>query len=169
MRRLLTLEQIPGPLPGLGVTAPAVMDPVTDFVAIGAHTYQEAGVYTLNLTISDGAASDSTSFEYVVVYDPDGGFVTGGGWIQSPEGAYTPNPSMTGKATFGFVSKYKKGADVPTGNSEFNFATADFRFKSTSYQWLVIAGSKAMFKGAGEINGQGGYGFMISALDGESG
>ena len=108
-------------------------------MAYGTHTYQEAGVYTLGLTVSDGTDSDSASYEYVVVYDPDGGFVTGGGWIQSPAGAYTPNPSMSGKATFGFVSKYKKGANVPTGNTEFNFTTADFRFKSTVYQWLVIA------------------------------
>ena len=27
-------------------------------------------------------------FECVVIYDPNGGFVTGGGWIQSPPGAY---------------------------------------------------------------------------------
>jgi PKD repeat protein len=140
---------------------------IGDFTAYGAHTYEEAGVYTIMLTVSDGTDSDSEVFEYVVVYDPDGGFVTGGGWIQSPEGAYTPDPSLSGKATFGFVSKYKKGADVPTGNTEFHFKTADFHFKSTTYQWLVIAGKQAKFKGEGEINGQSGYGFMISARDGD--
>jgi hypothetical protein len=39
-------------------------------------------------------------------------------------------------------------------------------FKSTSYDWLVIAGSKAKYKGTGTINGTGDYGFMISAIDG---
>jgi len=29
----------------------------------------------------------------------------------------------------------------------------------------VVAGAKAMFKGVGTINGQGSYGFMLSAVD----
>jgi hypothetical protein len=44
----------------------------------------------------DGAAVYS-SFQYVVVYDAKGGFVTGGGWINSPAGAYVQNPSLVGK------------------------------------------------------------------------
>jgi PKD repeat protein len=132
----------------------------------GGHSYNTPGVYTitLNLTDSEGNMTE-IAYEYLVTYDPEGGFVTGGGWINSPEGAYTPDPSLSGKASFGFVSKYKKGADLPTGNTEFQFKTASFRFKSTSYQWLVVAGKKAKFKGEGEINGQVGYGFMISAVD----
>jgi hypothetical protein len=38
---------------------------------------------------------------FLVVYDPDVGFVTGGGWIDSPESAYMPDPSLTGRANFG--------------------------------------------------------------------
>ncbi len=45
-----------------------------------------------------------------MVYDPDDGFVTGGGWIDSPAGACQPDPNLSGKATFGFVSRYKKKA-----------------------------------------------------------
>ena len=33
----------------------------------------------------------------VMVYDPDGGFVRGGGRIDSPEGSYTVNPTLTGR------------------------------------------------------------------------
>ena len=109
--------------------------------------------------------SIATASNFIVVYDPSEGFVTGGGWIQSPEGAYTPDPSLTGKATFGFVSKYKKGANLPSGNTEFQFVVADLKFKSTEYHWLVIAGPKAKFKGIGTINGSGNYGFMITAID----
>jgi len=32
---------------------------------------------------------------------------------------------------------------------------------------MVIAGSKAKFKGNGTINGEGNYGFMLSAVDGD--
>jgi len=90
---------------------------------------------------------------------------TGGGWFTSPPGAFRVNPDLTGKATFGFVSRYKKGATVPTGNTEFQFHAADLNFHSSIYEWLVIAGVKAQFKGVGEINGQGGYKFMLTAFD----
>ena len=109
----------------------------------------------------------SRTFEYLVVYDPQGGFVTGGGWINSPAGAYTANPSLTGKATFGFVSKYKKGATVPTGQTEFQFHVANFKFQSTVYDWLVIAGPKAQYKGTGTVGGIGNYGFMLTGTDGQ--
>jgi len=140
----------------------------TDFLVSGSHSYTAPGVYTLTLTVADDdGGQDTVSFEYLVVYDPGGGFVTGGGLIDSPEGAYTLDPALTGKATFGFVSRYKKRADVPEGKTGFHLKTADFHFKSTAYQWLVIAGKQAKFKGEGEINGKGEYGFMISALDGD--
>ena len=106
------------------------------------------------------------SYTYVVAYDPSAGFVTGGGWINSPAGAYIYNPASTGKASFGFVAKYKKGANTPDGNTQFQYHAGDFRFKSTAYEWLVVAGYKAMYKGTGEVNGVGGYGFQLSAIDG---
>jgi hypothetical protein len=77
---------------------------------IGSHTYSPAGVYTVGLTVTDkDGGMDHTTFQYVVIYGPSAGFVTGGGWIQSPAGAYAANPSLTGKTNFGFVSRYHKG------------------------------------------------------------
>ncbi|MBU1024051.1 hypothetical protein KKB99_07180 [bacterium] len=132
----------------------------------GSHEYSEAGVYTIKLTVSDNSCDPvTTEYQYIVVYDPSAGFVTGGGWIDSPEGAYPNDPLLTGKATFGFVSKYKKGASTPSGVTEFQFKVANFNFHSESYDWLVIAGAKAMYKGVGTINGEGEYKFMLSAID----
>jgi sugar lactone lactonase YvrE len=132
----------------------------------GSHTYTTTGVYTVKLTVTDDDGDSGESvFQYVVVYDPEGGFVTGGGWIDSPPGAFTADLDLTGRATFGFVAKYKKGAAEPTGETEFRFRVADLNFHSDSYQWLVIAGSKAQFKGTGTINGTGNYGFMLTAID----
>ncbi len=93
--------------------------------------------------------------------------VTGGGWIDSPAGAYAAVPALTGKANFGFASKYKKGASVPTGNTEVVFKAADLNFHSSSYDWLVVTGADcARFKGTGTINGSGPFKFMIWAGDG---
>jgi len=139
----------------------------------GRHAYAQAGLYTIALSVTDndGGAGVSTVGP-VVVYDPDGGFVTGGGWIDSPPGALAADPSLAGKATFGFVSKYKKGAQVPEGKTEFQFHVADLRFDSTSYDWLVITGGNyARFKGSGTINGNpasngGDYRFMLWGGDG---
>lgn len=134
----------------------------------GSHTYTAAGVYTIGLSVSDadGGIGIAPSYEYVVVYDPSAGFVTGGGWITSPAGAYAADPSLAGKATFGFVSKYKKGASIPTGNTEFQFRAAALNFHSTSYDWLVVTGSDyAKFKGTGTIDGMGEYKFQLWAGD----
>jgi hypothetical protein len=117
--------------------------------------FAEAGIRTFCVDGTD-IVSNIGSEECILlaVFDPDGGFVTGGGWINSPEEAYVPNPSLTGKANFGFVSKYKKGTTEPTGQTEFQFHVADLNFHSDSYQWLVVTGSNyAMFKGEGTING----------------
>jgi PKD repeat protein len=137
-----------------------------DGTATGVHAYSEAGVYTVTVTVTDsGGLFDTEEFSYIVVYDSDGGFVTGGGWIDSPAGAYAADPTLEGRASFGFVSKYKKRAPVPTGNTEFQFQAGDLNFHSDVYDWLVIAGSRAQFKGTGSINGDGEFGFMLTAVD----
>jgi hypothetical protein len=105
---------------------------------------------------------------------PGGGFVTAGGWIYSDPGNYAPDPTLEGKANFGFVSKYKKGANVPTGQTEFQFQVAALNFHSSSYDWLMVdqAGTSAQFMGSGTINRAGDpngqdYRFMLWAGDGD--
>jgi uncharacterized repeat protein (TIGR01451 family) len=154
---------------GDGSTSPGTVSEVGGSGSVtGTHTYAEAGVYTVSVTVvdKDGGSGQSISQNFVVVYDPNAGFVTGGGWINSPSGSYVANPALTGKATFGFVSKYQKGATIPTGNTEFVFQVVGLKFQSTSYDWLVVAGTKAQYKGLGTINGIGNYAFMLTADDG---
>ena len=138
-----------------------------------SYTFTTPGVYSVSLTVTDnhgnlGTATTVGEFAaMVVIYDPNAGFVTGGGWINSPAGAYPASPSSVGKANFGFVSKYKKGASIPTGESEFTFNAVGMSFHSSVYEWLVIAGARAQYKGSGAINGDGDYGFMLTAIDGQ--
>ena len=138
-----------------------------------SHSYAGAGIYNVCLTVNDGTVNSDPNCTIVVVYDPSGGFVTGGGWIDSPAGAYSADPDLTGRATFGFVAKYKKGASVPTGNTSFALDLAGLAFYSDSYEWLVVnrGGANAQFKGSGTVNGgldPNGepYKFMLWAGDG---
>lgn len=133
------------------------------------HVYTIPGVYDVSLTVTDkdGGSDTKNMPQYIIVYDPSGGFVTGGGSIDSPKGAYAADPELTGKANFGFVSKYNKGAITPLGETEFQFHAGDFNFHSTSYDWLVVAGAKAQFKGTGIVNGAEGYEFLLTATDGQ--
>jgi hypothetical protein len=133
-----------------------------------SHTYASASVNTVSVDVSDGCATSAAGiFQFVVVYDPNAGFVTGGGFINSMSGAYVADPSLVGKANFGFVSKYQKGAKVPTGETEFQFQVANFNFHSGVYEWLVISGALAQYKGTGTVNGSGNYGFLLTATDGQ--
>jgi hypothetical protein len=124
-----------------------------------------ADVYLVKAIAGNDCAE---SVAYLAVYDPNGGFVTGGGWIMSPAGAYLADTTLTGKANFGFVAKYKKGSTQVDGNTEFQFHAGNLNFKSSSHtaMSLVIAGAQAIYKGQGSINGIAGYSFMTSAIDG---
>ena len=149
---------------GTPITYPTV---TTD--SNGLATYSVSGlaveVYKITAAAGSGCASSTA---YLAIYDPNGGFVTGGGWINSPVGAYYANTALTGKANFGFNAKYKKGSTQVDGNTEFQFQTGNLNFSSSSHDAmsLVIAGAQAIYKGKGTINGVSGYSFMVSAIDG---
>lgn len=151
---------------GSAATAGAVTQAAGSGSATGSHVYAEAGVYPASVTVTDSSGRATTVSRDVVVYDPSAGFVTGGGWIDSPLGAYRADTTLAGRATFGFVSKYKKGATVPTGETEFQFHAAKLMFHSDSYDWLVVGGARAQYKGVGKLNGQPDYKFLLTAVDG---
>ncbi|MGE0555958.1 MAG: hypothetical protein AB7R55_21220 [Gemmatimonadales bacterium] len=149
-----------------GTTAGLVEEADGAGICTGNFDYTTPGVYTIGVTVTDPLGETATDQVFVVVYDPTGGFVTGGGWIDAAPGSYPLDPSLAGKATFGFVAKYKRGASTPDGNTEFQFHAAGMNFHSIAYDWLIVAGGKAMYKGTGTVNGTGSYQFMMSAIDG---
>jgi hypothetical protein len=127
----------------------------------GSHTYTTDGVFTVTLTVTDKDGGQGQSvFQYVVIYNTGAGFVTGGGWITSPAGAYPANPTLSAKANFDFNAKYQSGTAVPTGQTEFQVKDANLNFHSTSYDWLVVTSPKFQYQGSGTINGGGNFGFL---------
>jgi hypothetical protein len=144
-------------------------DEITEGVT-ATNTFTAAGVYNICIRGADSAGNNNCSSNcdlLIAVYDPSAGFVTGGGWLNSPAGAYKDDLAATGKANFGFVSKYQKGKTVPTGDTEFQFKAGNLNFKSGTYEWLVVSGAMAQYKGAGTINGVPGYSFLLTATDGQ--
>jgi hypothetical protein len=143
--------------------------------ATGSFTFSQPGVYPVEVTVSDDELSGSrTSMldtpAYIVVYDPSAGFVTGGGWINSPEGACqfaAACAGSSGMATFGFTARYVHGANTPAGVTHFHFQAGNLRFQSEVYDWLVVAGARAQFKGSGRVNDGGDYEFMLTGIDGD--
>lgn len=134
----------------------------------GSHLYTAAGVFEVVVTVADECGEGvGATHRYFVFYDPAAGFVTGGGWIHSPEGAYPANPVLSGRANFGFVARYDR-KEVASGDTEFHLSAANFHFSSSSYDWFVLSGPKARFRGVGRVNGVPGYGFEITAWDGHS-
>jgi hypothetical protein len=138
--------------------------------ASASHSFTLPGVYLirLNVTDKDGAVSNQANYEFVVVYDPNAGFVTGGGQINSPAGALVANPSFTGKGTFGFNTKYKKDGSLES-ETEFELQGGNFHFHSHNAQWLVITGPKAEYQGTGTVEGSNHqFGFTLTDLDGQT-
>ena len=144
-------------------------DEVSEIVTAVVPAFAEAGVHQFCVSGTDSAGdTGDEDCIFLAVHDPVAGFVAGGGWIDSPENACHLTAAcqgLTGKANFGFVSKYKQGAQTPTGNTEFQFKAGDLNFHSGSYEWLVVANHRAQFKGVGTINGGGNYGFLLFAID----
>jgi hypothetical protein len=157
-------------------------DAVSEVAAAALPTFTVAGVFNVCVrgtdssgNISNPASDPANACTFLVAFDPSGGFVTGGGWIYSAEGACQFDSICAvaaGKANFGFVSRYKKGASIPTGSTEFNFTAGGFNFHSDTYDWLVVNmnGSNAQYKGSGSVNGElspvgHSYKFMLWARD----
>jgi hypothetical protein len=154
---------------GDGTSSSGVVDEKTKVVT-GSHSYSKPGLYVVSLMVIDSYSESTTAVSqtYMVVYDPAGGCVTGGGWIKSLAVAYKADPSLSGKAKFCFDVKYQKGAKVPTGHTEFQLGKLNFH--STSYNWMIINHGNAQLCGDGKINGKvapngQNYKFMIWAGD----
>lgn len=131
-----------------------------------------AGVYGFTLTFADGvggiviANTISGTATMIVIYDPSAGFVTGGGWIMSPAGAYYADPSLAGKANFGFVSKYQKGATVPTGDTQFTFQTGNLDSTALSTNGWSFPEDWLSTKAAARSTALATYTFILTARDG---
>jgi hypothetical protein len=118
----------------------------------------EPAIYMIEVTLG---CSDFTASAILVVYNPDGGFATGGGWFVPEADGLNTHPSV--RANFGFNAKYNKGD--PTGHLEFRYS-GYIDLKSSSVEQLVITGGRIVqFKGLASVNGEGDNSFFVKAID----
>ena len=152
---------------GSGVTA---QSEVVGEMASSACSFSSAGVYSIRLTVrdKDGGSDTKLSSAPIVVFDPAGGRLTGGGWVASPAGAVAFAPTAAGKLTFSVNARYEPGSSIPTGKAELNLTVGKLEFRSTSLDWLVATEASAQLQGRGTVNGRGDYAFSVVAIDGQS-
>jgi|GEM_PF-6250731 len=152
-------EEVTFTLTAEGVEDPVVADALSlDGVAQAVEAFEPA-IYVIEITL---ASSDITGHGILVVYNPEGGHATGGGWIVPEDDGLNTHPNV--RANFGFNAKYKKGE--PTGHIEFRYSDGYIDLKSISIEQLVITGGKlAQFKGWAKVNGEEGHWFFAKAID----
>jgi probable HAF family extracellular repeat protein len=94
------------------------------------------------------------------------GFVTGGGWIDSPPGADFGQPGVSGRAHWGFEARIPDGATKPEGQLRFDLRATGLSFRADAWSWMRISGDEVRLAGTGSLNGVGGYSFVLTAVDG---
>ena len=151
------------------------------------HTFTTVEVFRLTaevLTASSIPTFDEQDF-LISVYDPDAGFITGGGTFDSPLDAFdfTEFPGgvltpLSAEPNFGFNAKYEAGATTPKGNTNFVYddgVNFNMHLKSISYTVLITENIQATYRGTGNLflNGimvgaVGQWDFLVVGKDGNS-
>jgi hypothetical protein len=140
--------------------------------------YALMDTYTIGLTVTDddGGVGSVSPYDYGVVFDGSGAYVSASGFFTSPPGAWPAQPSSNAKAEFGLSAKPGATLKPPTGKFRFTYdinpldhgcmAATCLELDSTAYTSLTIVNNKATVKGAGTLNGKTGYKFVVSVIDG---
>ncbi|MGW0807765.1 hypothetical protein [Nonomuraea sp. NPDC002799] len=134
-----------------------------------SHVYTRPGMFTIKTEVADDDTGSGDSEVLVIVYDPDAGFGTQGGWLNSPAGAVTAEPSAAGKGHFQSNVKYLPHDEGPVpsnGKVSFRVDGSAFDLDSATLEWLVVTpDDKIAVKGTGSVGGQPGYGFVQYSYD----
>ncbi len=121
----------------------------------------EPAIYMIKVTLG---CSDFTTSAILVIYNPQGGFASGGGWLMPADDGLNTHSNV--KAHFGFNVEYKGSLEDPNGSLEFRYQDDYVNLESTLIDRLVVTGGKiAQFKGWAVVNGVPGNWFFVKAID----
>jgi hypothetical protein len=134
--------------------------------ATGTVTYPGPGVYSVDVTVTDRSGMSSTAtHQFIVIFDPTGGRVSGSGAFWSEPRSYLGNGPRWGTiALFGYDARYPRNSTTPIGSTRL-LLLGGFSFLSTAYDYLVVNDTIAVAEGVGRVNGQGGYRMRVQGID----
>jgi DNA/RNA endonuclease G (NUC1) len=131
----------------------------TALSASPTHTYTSAGLYTVSVVLQDQfGASASATANTVTIYSATQ-YVTGSGQI-------TGQTLLPLLPSFTIDVRYASGATMPSGTFEMHGSTVVKNTTATSFDYLLINGSVATFKGTGVQSDGTNIGFLVSVLSG---
>lgn len=121
-----------------------------------------------------GNVSDPQCMEQAV-YQPTQGNVSASGAYLSRPGAYLPDYSLEGRATFGLHTKTKPRSNTTSAKLRFVVVAGALEFQSRSIDYVVINGTRADVRGRGMLyvngvpglqqNRDGDYSYLFVGLD----
>lgn len=123
---------------------------------VGEHKYGKPGLYTVKVTVTDAYGLSGWNYlEYAVIVHRKAGALAMAGTFDDPAGA--------GEASIAANVKYKLKGKYPSG--KVLFTLGDKSFVSEKLDWMAIQGRKAWVRGQGQLNGVGGYEFLVAVAD----
>ncbi len=103
-----------------------------------AHVFNSAGMYTIEMRVTDDDGGTGIATVLVVVYDPNGGTANIDGSTGTPQGALTADPNVTGDTYVNMAAAYYTTSGPPAGVTKSWIQNHGFRMESTGLQWLVV-------------------------------
>ena len=94
------------------------------------------------------------------------GWLSGGGAIESPAGAWSRVPGATGAASFGIAVHRIGDERAPSGFAALTFEAGGLELRSSGFDWLLFVSGIGTAAGWGTVNGVDGYSFEVMAADG---
>ena len=151
---------------GTSLTPSAITSPYA-----GSCRYTRPGIYTVSATVSDedGGTSALAQYQYVLVYDPAGSFVTGGGWLDAPASACSVlcGENSATKAHFTIVARFSGAkAETPEGAIKFWLqGKKALDVRTTRLTMLIAWDNHLQLWGPATVNGAPNYTIRVSGLD----
>ena len=133
-----------------------------------------------NVTILDGITEFQALYQYVMTHNNfiqpktlgrvlnvgdrlARNTVIGAGWMNLDAGSYPANKFFCDKLFFEFHMMDRGLMFNPVGKVTIRYPKANLTFKSNECNWLLIDDNTATLTGAGKINNQGNFGFLLIA------
>ncbi|WP_143728142.1 PKD domain-containing protein [Micromonospora cremea] len=134
------------------------------------HTYEHAGMYTVDLVVTDDDLAQGSTSVMIVVYDPNEGPASIAGSTATPTGALATDPNASGETSVHYAAQYPMGGRVPV--TEVNGQTlawvdgTSFRLQLEAMEWFVITeDGKVAGRGTSTVDGKVGYTWVLYGWD----